>query len=83
MALVWSDEYVTGIAEIDQQHKAIFREMGSLAMSLLQGKNYTDVQRELIQLALVLRDPGRLPARGNVGSLGRSPTLFAAPECGQ
>ena len=56
MALVWSDEYVTGIAEIDQQHKAIFREMGSLAMSLLQGKNYTDVQRELKQLALVLRE---------------------------
>ncbi len=56
MALVWSDEYVTGIAEIDQQHKTIFREMGSLAMSLLQGKNYTDVQRELKQLALILRE---------------------------
>ncbi len=56
MALVWSDEYVTGIPEIDQQHKAIFREMGSLAMSLLQGKNYTDVQRELKQLALILRE---------------------------
>lgn len=56
MALVWSDEYVTGVAEIDQQHKAIFREMGSLAMSLLQGKNYTDVQRELKQLALILRE---------------------------
>jgi len=56
MALVWSDEYVTGIPEIDVQHKAIFREMGSLAMSLLQGKSDTDVQRELKQLAVTLRD---------------------------
>jgi hemerythrin-like metal-binding protein len=56
MALVWTDEYVTGIPEIDAQHKAIFREMGSLAMSLLQGKADADVQRELRQLAVTLRE---------------------------
>lgn len=56
MALVWSDEYVTGIVEIDEQHKAIFRAMGALAMSLLQGKSNTDVRNELKQLATMLRE---------------------------
>lgn len=56
MALVWSDEYVTGVPEIDDQHKTIFREMGSLAMSLLQGKSDSEVQRELKQLAVTLHE---------------------------
>jgi two-component system, NtrC family, sensor kinase len=56
MALVWSDEYATGIPEIDEQHKAIFRAMGSLAMNLLQGKSQTDVQNNLNELAIMLRE---------------------------
>ncbi|WP_024872588.1 ATP-binding protein [Tolumonas lignilytica] len=56
MALVWNDEYLTGIPEIDEQHKGIFREMGSLAMSLLQGKPNEEVLEELKHLAAILRE---------------------------
>ena len=56
MALVWGDEYLSGIPEIDEQHKTIFREMGTLGMSLLQGKPSEEILQELRHLAATLRE---------------------------
>lgn len=56
MPLVWSDEYVTGIDPIDAQHKSIFKEIGSLAMGLLEGQSAHDLQNELVNLCKLLRE---------------------------
>ncbi len=56
MALVWSEEFITGIEEVDAQHKAIFKEISSLAMGLLEGQSAHDMQAGLVSLCQLLRE---------------------------
>lgn len=87
MALVWGDEYLSGIPEIDEQHKTIFREMGTLGMSLLQGKPSEEILQELRHLAATLREHinyeelmmfQRCLSRSDLGALRRPPAFFTS-----
>lgn len=56
MGLEWSPIYATGYESQDEQHKRLFREIGELALSLLEGVTTEQLQERLRRLALVLRD---------------------------
>lgn len=53
--LGWKDDYLTGIEEIDNQHKKIF-EIGARAYNLLKNDTYTDKYDEIVEILNELRD---------------------------
>lgn len=56
MGLEWNPIYATGNVAQDEQHKVLFREIGELAMSLLEGVTAEQLQERLRKLAVVLRE---------------------------
>jgi hemerythrin len=47
---LWNPAWNTGVAEIDDQHRELFRRMGDLALSLTQGRQKTETGKVLIYL---------------------------------
>lgn len=51
MALLWKDDLITGIDEIDEQHKELFVRIGQLLDACNQGKGKAEVVKTLDFLA--------------------------------
>lgn len=53
--LGWKEDYLTGIEEVDNQHKKIF-EIGGRAYDLLKNDTYTDKYDKIVEILNELRD---------------------------
>ena len=56
MGLGWDADFSTGIASVDEEHKKLFRDVGDLALCLLEGISGKQLQARLKILGEQLRD---------------------------